>query len=101
MNARNYGGKNLYDYLYEIYSLRSRYCIVLISKEYNKKEWTNHERQAAQDRAFRERDKDYILPIRFDGSALRSLPTTTGYIDASLRVEKIADLVLQKLRRPG
>jgi hypothetical protein len=57
----NLWGKNLYDYLFDIYSVRSRYCVILISKEYIEKEWTNHERQAAQDRAFRDKGQDYIL----------------------------------------
>ena len=94
----NLWGKNLYDYLFEVYAVRSRYCVVLISKEYLEKEWTNHERQAAQDRAFREKENEYILPIRFDGSALRSLPSTIGYVDASLGVERIFQLLMEKIR---
>lgn len=91
-------GKNLYDHLFEIYAERSRFCAVLISKEYLEKEWTNLERQAAQDRAFREKGNEYILPIRFDGSTLRSLPLTIGYVDAALGVERIFYLLMEKLR---
>lgn len=94
----NLWGKNLYDHLYEVYSSRSRYCVVLVSAEYNDKEWTNHERQAAQDRAFREKGNEYILPIRFDGSVLRSLPSTIGYVDATLGVERIFQLLMEKLK---
>jgi len=94
----NLWGKNLYDYLYEVYSSRARFCVVLISDEYNEKEWTNHERQAAQDRAFREKGKEYLLPIRFDGSVLRSLPSTIGYVDALLGVERIFQLLMEKLK---
>jgi len=94
----NLWGRNLYDHLFEIYAERSRYCVVLISKQYLEKEWTNHERQAAQDRAFREKGNEYILPIKFDGSTLRSLPSTIGYVDASLGVERIFELLMGKLR---
>lgn len=94
----NLWGKNLYDFLYDVYHHRSRYCVVLISEEYNQKEWTNHERQAAQDRAFREKGNEYILPVRFDGSVLRSLPSTIGYVDSAIGVERIFQLLMEKLK---
>lgn len=92
-------GENLVDELFNIYANRSRYCVILVSKDYNEKEWTNLERQAAQDRAFREKGRGYILPIRFDKTELRSLPSTVAYLNASLGVEKIYELLLQKLKR--
>jgi hypothetical protein len=90
-------GKNLYDHLFEIYSYRSRYCVILVSEEYNRKEWTNHERQAAQDRAIRDRGSEYILPIRIDGAILRSLPLSIGYLNVDMGADKIVELLLKKL----
>ncbi len=45
-------GKNLYDYLSDIYMNKATYTIMFISKHYEKRLWTNHERQAMQARAF-------------------------------------------------
>jgi hypothetical protein len=90
-------GENLYDYLYEVYSKQSRYCVIFVSKEYNKKEWTTHERKAAQERAFREKNNAYILPIRIDGANLLSLSSTLGYIESKLGSERIVEMLLRKL----
>ena len=55
-------GNDLYQHLYEIYSKRSKYCIVLFSKAYLTKNWTTHELRAAQSRILKERTP-YVLPI--------------------------------------
>src|ERR1017187_7037125 len=73
-------GKDLYVRLNDVYGCFARYCIVFISKHYKKKLWTNHERQAAQERAFRDH-AEYILPARFDDTTLPGLRDTVGYID--------------------
>ncbi|MDI3524643.1 TIR domain-containing protein [Kosmotoga sp.] len=75
-------GKNLYDKLHEIYSKKARYIIIFVSKEYKEKIWTNHERKAAQERALELKDKEYILPVRFDESEIPGLPSTVCYLDA-------------------
>src|SRR5678816_4281356 len=59
----NLWGKNLADHLSDLYLNRAKFCVMLISRHYVEKMWTNHERQAAQARAIRE-NKEYILPIR-------------------------------------
>ena len=48
-------GKNLYDHLAEIYSARSKYVVMFISKHYVEKVWPNHERKSA---SFEERVGD-------------------------------------------
>ncbi|HWQ92239.1 MAG TPA: TIR domain-containing protein [Clostridia bacterium] len=90
-------GRDLYVHLNDVYDRLARYCVVFISKHYKRKLWTNHERQAAQERAFRDH-ADYILPARFDDTALPGLRDTVGYID--LRATKpveLAELIWQKL----
>jgi hypothetical protein len=47
-------GKNLYDYLTEIYKDKAFYTIMFISRHYADKLWPTHERQAMQARAFQE-----------------------------------------------
>ena len=78
----NLWGKNLYEYLYEIYSKKAKYVIIFVSREYKEKIWTNHERQASQERALKEKN-EYILPVRFDDTAIPGLAETIAYIDAT------------------
>jgi len=89
-------GKNLYDYLHEIYSQRAKYVIIFVSKEYKEKIWTNHERQAAQERALKEKG-EYILPVKFDDTEIPGLPDTVSYLDANKYFpEDIARLFAKK-----
>ena len=41
-------GKNLYDYLSELYQRRARFTVMFISRAYGAKRWTDHESAAAQ-----------------------------------------------------
>lgn len=75
----NLWGKNLYEYLSDIYKNKALYTIMFISKDYNKKLWANHERQSMQSRAFQE-NQEYILPARFDETEIPGLLPTIGYI---------------------
>ncbi len=91
-------GENLYDYLHKVYSEKAQYCIMLISKHYASKAWTNHERQSAQERAFRERQA-YILPVKIDDTSIPGLPETIGYI--SLKNNAVGDIVKKALAKLG
>jgi hypothetical protein len=78
----NLWGKNLYDHLAEIYSARSKYVVMFISKHYAEKVWPNHERKSAQAKALRQ-ETEFILPARVDDTEIPGLPPTIGYIDLS------------------
>jgi len=97
-------GKDLYSHLTEIYSQRTRYTVVFISKHYRRKLWTDHERKAAQARAFQEH-QEYILPARFDRTQIPGILPTTGYVDLKdYSPVEFAVLVKRKvghLERPG
>jgi len=75
----NLWGKNVYDYLSEIYKDKALYPIMFISKSYAEKKWPNHERQAMQARAFQEH-QEYILPARFDDTPISGYLPTVHYI---------------------
>jgi integrase len=90
-------GKNLVDHLHDIYCDRARFCVVLVSKEYIKKGWTNHERKAAQERVFREVSGEYLLPIKVDGTMLPGLPETVGYVSIADGIDEIARILVEKL----
>ncbi|WP_439148350.1 TIR domain-containing protein [Vibrio sp.] len=97
----NLWGKNLYDYLTEIYMNKALYTIMFISDSYSKKLWTNHERQAMQARAFQE-NQEYILPVRFDETPIPGILPTTGYIDVSRKPpEDFVKIIHKKLINSG
>lgn len=99
MNLKNIisGGKDLYEYLDNIYRKKSKYCVIFISAEYSKKLWTTHERKSAQARAFEER-VEYILPVRFDDTEIPGIRPTIGYIDAQKTPpEELAKIIKRKL----
>lgn len=90
-------GSNLYDHLSKVYTESAKFCIMIISKSYEQKLWTNFERQNAQARAFRE-SREYILPVRLDNTKIPGLSETIGYISyPENTVEEIVHLVLSKL----
>lgn len=92
-------GKDLFAHLGQIYKDEAKYCLMLISRHYASKPWTNHERKAAQSRAFAE-EREYILPIRLDDTQIEGVLDTVGYIDGRTRsVNEIVELIDKKLGR--
>jgi len=91
-------GRDLVDYLEDVYRHRSRFAVVFASEHYAKKMWTAHERRSVQSRALDETGP-YLLPVRLDDAEIPGLLPTVGYIDArryaasditALIVEKVA-----------
>ncbi len=90
-------GKNLYDYLSDLYQHKARYCVMFLSQHYAAKVWTNLERQAAQARSFQEH-QEYILPIRLDDTEIPGLLPTVDYLRwPPETAETIADIIMTKL----
>ncbi|MEH2335464.1 toll/interleukin-1 receptor domain-containing protein [Nostoc sp.] len=93
----NLWGKNLYVHLDEIYRNEAHFCVMFISKHYLRKNWTNHERESAQARAFK-REEDYLLPAKFDDTEIPGLLPTIGYINLQkITPEKFGQIIIQKL----
>lgn len=93
----NLWGKDLYEHLIKIYRDESKYCLMVLSENYAEKQWTNHERKAAQARAFREH-REYILPLRLDDTEVDGILETTGYIDyRKVELEKLIDMLVSKV----
>lgn len=94
----NLWGKDLYTHLSKVYKDDSKYCLMLVSEHYARKQWTSHERRAAQARAFAE-SSEYILPLRLDDSEIDGVLDTTGYLDyRRFPVEKIVESLIIKIR---
>ena len=93
----NLWGKDLYAHLSRVYQVEAKYCLMLLSQSYAQKQWTNHERRAAQARAFVEH-QEYILPLRLDDAEVDGVLGTTGFLDARrLSTESIVDAVVSKV----
>jgi len=91
-------GEDLYVRLTKVYRDDSKFCLMLVSKRYADKQWTNHKRRAAQSRAFSE-NCDYILPLRLDDAQIDGILDTTGYIDFRKKtVEEVVELVVAKVQ---
>jgi len=92
-------GRNLYDHLQEVYREKSKFTVIFCSQDYAKKLWTDHERQSAQERAFRENEA-YILPAKFDDTEIPGIPSTVGYVDLRSRTpEQLYELIAEKLNK--
>jgi len=94
-------GKDLSAALEEIYLDRAQYCIIFISSDYAKKEWTCLEVSAAMERMLHNRPKrmEYILPVQFDKTKIPGIGNTLGYLDGNqFTPEEIGQMVYEKLR---
>ena len=91
-------GKDLVEHFEVLYRRSGKYCVIFISKEYVKKEWTRHERRVALSRALKERE-EYILPARFDGTEVPGILPTVHYISLHDKTPaKFGKIILAKLR---
>jgi len=94
-------GKDLYEHLSDVYQNKARFTVIFISRHYAEKLWPRHERKNAQARAFRE-SKEYILPARFDDTAVPGLPETISYLDIrKMPPADCAEAICEKLVRDG
>lgn len=92
-------GANLYDKFDEVYRKRAQFCVIFISKQYEAKVWTNHERKSAQARALQE-NREYVLPVRLDDTEIPGIPPTIGYVDLREKsIDELAEMTIQKLRQ--
>ena len=90
-------GKNLYDHFSSIYKDKARYCVMFLSGNYAHKVWTNHERKSAQARALQE-SREYILPVRLDGTEITGILETIGYLDLrSVTIDEVYEALVEKL----
>src|SRR5262249_12434990 len=94
-------GKNLYDYLSDLYQNRATYVVVFLSRHYTKA-WTNLERRAMQARALQAQE-EYILPIRIDDTSAEGILPTVAYLDwPPENADSVANTLTKKLReRPS
>lgn len=89
-------GRDLTKYLHAVFSKKSKFCIMFISKEYVEKAWPTLERQSAMEKQVEVKD-GYILPVRFDNTVVPEFSSSISYIDA--RVTSPSDLAMLFLEK--
>jgi TIR domain/Tetratricopeptide repeat len=90
-------GRYLTEELPKIYADLAATVIVFVSAQYAERDWTRLERRAALNRAVQER-REYVLPARFDDTALPGLLSDLVAIDLrSRQPEAFAEIIVGKL----
>lgn len=90
-------GKDLSSYLKNKFSKNSRFVLILVSKHYVVKDWTDFEFSVARIEA-EEREADFILPVRIDDTPLPGLRSTMDYVDLRKQKPKeIAEMLAEKI----
>src|SRR5262245_18944612 len=91
-------GTNLVETLSDIYENKARYCVILVSREYCERVYTNLERRSALDRAIQSQTA-YILPLLIDDSWIQGLPKSTAYLELRKQsILAVCEAVYRKLR---
>jgi hypothetical protein len=91
-------GKSLVEALASVYANECRFCVVLLSPEYEQSEWTRVEKEAIQGRRLTG-DHNFFVPVLVSGSRPQWVPPTILYF--SLARASIDDLVKVLHRRAG
>ncbi len=98
----NLWGKNLISYLEEIYTHKSKYCVIFISQYYVQKDWTSYESAAAMVRMLDSnlKQKEYLLPVKFDETKVSGVLSTIGFIDGKRKSpDELGKLIIKKLHK--
>ena len=91
-------GTNLVESLSAVYESKARFCLIIISKAYRDRVYTNVERRAALDRAIKEKS-EYILPVVVDDAWIDGLPKATAYLDLRKKsVIAICETLIKKVK---
>lgn len=89
-------GRNLPEYLKEVYYSKSDYCIMFISKDYISKMWPTYEGKCANARDLEEFG-NYILPVVFEGTKMPGLDPGKKYLNASKYTpQQVADIFIKR-----
>jgi len=86
-------------YLQALYHERSRLVVVILGKDYDRKEWPGLEWRAVRD-LIKKKSSERIVLVRVDDAPVPGVFGLDGYLDARrLSPELIADHILERLRR--
>ena len=90
-------GRDGVETFHAVFAEKTNYVVMFISAEYVKKPWTRVERRSAFSRMINE-DEEYVLPVRFDDTAVPGLPDTVQYLRANrFSPAELAALIAERL----
>ena len=90
-------GRDGVETFHDVFAEKANYVVMFISAEYVKKPWTRVERRSAFSRMIKE-EEEYVLPVRFDDTAVPGLPDTVQCLRANrYSPAELAALIAQKL----
>lgn len=85
-------------YLRNVYSRECRFCLVLISRAYDKRDWTNLEREAVQARELRG-ERGILIPVPIEDYQPTWLPETRIRFDLWKRsIPELVTLLTKRVR---
>jgi hypothetical protein len=89
--------KSLHEYLSYLHGHLARICLLVLSRHYAIKSWTDHERIIAQAKIIRD-NNNFILPLRVDDTVIPGMKESIGYIPATdVPIDRMAELILARL----
>jgi hypothetical protein len=90
-------GKELNKTLTDVYLNDSLFMVIIVSKNYPEKDWTNFEFANGKEA---KRSTEYLLPIRLDDTNIVGIKDTVGFVDfREQTVDEIADLLMDKVEQ--
>ena len=93
----DFWGKELHEYLDDVYQHRARFAVPFLSVHYVESDWARHEMISALNRAMRVKG-EYILPVRLDDTPFPGLSPSIGWVDMGAQTPaSLADMVCRKL----
>ena len=94
-------GKKLTQHFQDVYGPKARFVMILISKHYPIKDWTDFEFDIAKGEA-KKRKTEFILPVRLDNTKILGIHQDVAYLNYKIEgIEGIVDAVLNKLSENG
>ncbi len=90
-------GKDLSKVLTDVYRHEALFMVIIISKDYPEKDWTNFEFVNGKN-AEKERSLEYLLPVRLDDTHVVGLKESIGIIDLRKQsIDSIIDVLAEKI----
>ncbi|HEC92701.1 MAG TPA: TIR domain-containing protein [Candidatus Atribacteria bacterium] len=92
-------GKKLTKYFQDVYGPKTKFVVLLISKDYPVKDWTDFEFSIIRTEA-KQRKTEFILPIKLDDTKMLGVHEDTGYLDyRKEEIKGIVNAILDKLSK--
>lgn len=90
-------GKHLKKFFQKVYGPKTRFVVVLISKYYPVKDWTDFEFSIVREEA-KKRKAEFILPVKLDDTKILGIHRDIAYLDYKKEgIDGIVGCILEKI----